>query len=295
MITIMTPTYNRADLLKRLYESIIKQGSGENFEWLVVDDGSTDDTGKIIKEFIAEKKISITYLYQENAGKAKAFNSGVRNAKGDLFLCVDSDDFLEDNAVDRILKCSDRIKNEDVAGIIALKKDIDGILLSDMLPQELEYETTFRLSELYKCGGEWSLIYKTDVLRNCLFPEIAGEKFVTECVIYDRIAQKYKMLLLNEVVTVCEYQQDGLTKNIVENMLKNPTGYKIFYGQRIDMAYTLKERLGYAVRYNAFCRLSNDFEYNYRGKHVRLVKALGVMGIIGKWYYVLKARKKISV
>ena len=289
MITIMTPTYNRADLLYRLYNSLKNQKNTE-FEWLIVDDGSTDDTKYVIEQFVSEKQINIRYIYQENAGKAKAFNNGVRNADGELFLCVDSDDFLADGAIDKILLCGNSLCDDGIAGIAALKEDTAGKMLCDYFPSELKYETTFKLSEKHNLGGEWSLLYKTEILKEYLFPEINGEKFITECVIYDKIAQKYKMFLLNDVITVCEYQQDGLTNNIVENMIKNPTGYKIFYSQRIDMAYTLKKRLGYIIRYNIFRYLSKDRDYDYMGKYRTLVKLFGFVGVIGKIYYRLKLK-----
>lgn len=289
-LTIVTPTYNRANLLYRLYDSLKRQ-TNPDFEWLIVDDGSTDNTKHVIEQLVLEKKVKIKYIYQENSGKAKAFNIGVRNAKGELFLCVDSDDFLADDAINNILLCGDNLHNDSVAGIIALKKDTKGAMLSNNLPVELKYESTFKLSEFYKCGGEWSLIYKTEVLRKYLFPEIRDEKFITECVVYDKIAQKYKMFLLNEVITICEYQQDGLTNNIVANMLKNPTGYKIFYSQRIDMAYTFKKRLGYIIRYNAFRCLSKDKKYDYAGKYITIVNLFRFVGIIGQAYYKMKDKK----
>lgn len=287
MITIMTPTYNRANLLNRLYDSLKKQAN-RDFEWLIVDDGSTDDTKDVVGQFVSEKEINIKYIYQDNKGKAMAFNVGVENAKGELFLCVDSDDFLAENALEIIEKCSKEIKTEDVAGILALKQDLHGRFLGDNLP-EIKYSSTFNLSEKYGCLGEWSLIFKTHILIENLFPEIPDEKFITECVIYDKIAEKYKMLLLSEVITICEYQQDGLTGNIVKNMLKNPTGYKIFYKQRIDMAYKLKKRLGYVVRYNIFKYISKDAKYDYAGKHKALVKLFGFVGRFGKGYYCKKA------
>ena len=286
----MTPTYNRANLLYRLYDSLKRQ-TNTDFEWLIVDDGSDDGTRDVVESFVFEKKIDVKYLYQENMGKAVAFNNGVVNAKGELFFCVDSDDFLEDEAVDKILMCVNNLQRDDIAGIIALKKDVDGNMLCDRFPRGLEYESTFKLSKFYKCGGEWSLIFRTSVLRKFKYPEIKGEKFIPECIVYDKIAQKYKMFLLNEVITICEYQQDGLTNNIVANMLKNPTGYKIFYSQRIDMAYTFKKRLGYIIRYNAFRCLSKDKKYDYAGRYVTMVRFFGFIGIIGQAYYKMKDKK----
>lgn len=292
MITIMTPTYNRATLLERLYESLLKQKK-HDFEWVVVDDGSTDNTKSLIEKFASQSEIKIRYFYQENAGKAVAFNNGVKNSRGELFFCVDSDDFLTDDALEMVESCADYIKRDSIAGILALKQDINGELLGDNFPDGLKHVSIFDLSEKYGCLGEWSLIFKTDILKETLFPNIPDEKFITECVLYDKISKKYDMFLLKEVVTICEYQSAGLTNDIVQCMLKNPTGYKVFYMQRIDMAYTIRGRLRYIIRYNAFKKMSKDISYSYSGKHKVLVKLLDFMGIIGKKYYYMKAKYKI--
>lgn len=244
MITILTPTYNRARLLNRAYESLCRQ-SDIDFEWLIVDDGSSDDTGVVVDRWLSEKKINIRYIYQENSGKAAAFNNGVMNAAGEVCMCLDSDDYLADGAIANISRELHNIENQSIAGIIARKRDTNGHDLGDKFPGNIRYIDTFSLSEEYECYGEWTLIYKTSVLRNFLFPNIENEKFITECVIYDSIAQSYNMLLLDKVIEICEYQTEGYTSNIISNMLKNPTGYKIYYAQRINMARHFRERLSY--------------------------------------------------
>ena len=284
MITVMTPTYNREKLLKRLYNSLLEQNN-RNFEWLIVDDGSTDNTKTVVNQWINESEINIRYIYQENSGKAKAFNNGVINAKGNLFFCVDSDDYLSSDAIDIILSYEKEISDLSIGGILALKQDLKGNSLGDSLPENIKYADTFELSEKFKCSGEWSLIYKTDILKRNLFPEIENEKFITECVMYDKIAQTYKMLLVGKVITICEYQEDGYTGNIVKNMLANPTGYKIYYMQRIDMPCSADKRLGYIIRYNTFKILSKDKKYKYSGKYNFIVRLLGFTGLIGKIYY----------
>lgn len=290
MLTIFTPTYNRGNLLNRVYGSL-KEQTVFDFEWLIVDDGSSDNTEEIVQKWIDEAIIKIRYIRKENGGKHTAFNTGVQNAKGELFFCVDSDDFTPNTCVESILKAWSDGKDDNIAGIVGKKTDTDGKFLCGDFPEDVTKTTMYDLAQEHQCLGEKSLVYKTDILKKYPYPEILGERFVTECVVYDRIDAEYTMLLLDEVLTVCEYQPDGLTGTIFPTMLKNPTGYKIYYKQRIDMAYTFKERLGYAVRYNAFDILSGDKKYNYHGKYRLLVVALKPLGWLLTKYYNFKKNK----
>ena len=284
MVTIFTPTYNRAGLLNRIYNSL-KSQTNPNSEWVIVDDGSVDDTKTVVQQWIDEAVIKIKYVYQENRGKHFAFNQGVKNASGELFFCVDSDDYLPEHCVDEIIDAFNSVKDDKIAGIIGLKTDIDENLLSEVFPVGVAQTTMYELVNKYKCYGEKSLIFKTDILRKYPYPEIKNEKFIGECVVYDKIDKDYEMLVINKVLTVCEYQPDGLTNRIFINMLKNPTGYKIYYKQRIDMACSLKERIGYIIRYNAFNILSKDNEYDYNGKYNVFVKFLEPIGWLLTKYY----------
>lgn len=287
MITIFTPTYNRAGLLPRVYDSLKKQTSSD-FEWLIVDDGSTDNTKDLVTKWLDEADINIRYIYKENGGKHTAFNLGVQNAYGDLFFCVDSDDYLPEDCVESLIDANSSTTENEISGIIALKSDTSGRILSSPFPKRIVKTTTYALSKLYHCYGEKSLIYKTSVLKKYSYPEIPGERFIGECVVYDQIDQSYSMVLLDKVLTICEYQADGLTGSFLLTMLNNPTGYKIFYKQRIDMARTLRERIGYIIRYNAFDILSNNKDYRYVGKHRFAVTILKPLGWLLTKYYEYK-------
>ena len=283
--TIMTPTYNRCNLLKRLYDSIVNQNRND-VEWLVVDDGSTDNTREVVESFLKDGKLKIRYIYQENGGKYKAYNTGIDKAEGELFFCVDSDDVLTDNALDILEYEYDKIKaNKGVAGIVSLKIDCDDKVLSDFLPDG-EILHFYELKNKYKVFGEFCIIYFLSVLKNFRYPDVSPEKFVTDSVLYDRIDKEYKMFTVNKVMNICEYQSDGLTSIIRTNMIKNPTGYKIYYMQRIDMPCSFKERFGYIIRYNVFNRISENKKYAYNGRYKILVKLISFTGILGKMYYL---------
>lgn len=287
MISVFTPTYNRKELLKKLYLSLLEQ-TDKNFEWIIVDDGSCDDTKALVSEWISQNHIPIKYSYQQNSGKHIAFNNGIDLANGKLFFCVDSDDFLPNDAIENIRKLYACELFESTIGIIALKSDTQGNLLSEKFPANIKSSTTYDLTNKYHCPGEKTIIYKTDILKNHPFPTVQNEKFIGECVLYDSLDKFGKMLLLNKVLTICEYQENGLSNNFFKIMTLNPIGFKIYHKQRIDLTASLKERLGYAVRYNAFKLMSKDSCYNYSGKYRLLVILTIPFGFLLKLYYLFK-------
>lgn len=214
-LTIFTPTYNRGYIIRQCYESLCRQ-SNKNFVWLIVDDGSTDNTEQIINSFINEDKIKIIYFRQKNSGKHVAHNTGVLMCETEIFVCVDSDDYLSDDAVQLIYDTWDKVGNDkSLAGIVALRGKSHNELLGTPMPDNIEKSSIFDLYDKYKFKGDTILVFKTDILKKYLFPVFEGEKFVTEAVIYDQISQEYDMALLNRVLYFCEYLDDGYSKNIL--------------------------------------------------------------------------------
>ena len=289
MITVFTPTYNRANKLQRLYQSLREQ-TNYNFEWLIIDDGSSDNTEQVVESFIEkESQFLIRYFKKKNGGKYTAHNEGVKKANGDLFLCVDSDDYIEETAIDELLKCWHGIKEESCTGVIALKKDQNNKILSESFPENVERCKKIDLEQKYKCKGEFTLVFKTTILKQYLYPLIEGEKFMGESIVYDQVDQIGEMCLLNKVITVCKYCDDGYTHNFMKVVLNNPTGYQIYYKQRIDLAVTFKEKIGYIVRYHAFRIMSKEYRFEYDGNSRMLVKAMLPLGYLA---YLLYERKK---
>ncbi len=288
-LTIFTPTYNRAKTLFRLYTSLVNQ-SNKNFEWVVVDDGSTDDTQDLIESWIEEDHVSIYYVSQKNGGKNRATGKGIEIAKGYLFFCVDSDDYLPPEAVETIISYWHEYDKNEYAGILALKQSIQGYNLGDDLPPDVVCCSTYELTSKYNSRGERALIYKTSILRDFFVPSYVNENFLTESVMYDSISQHYNMLLLNRILTICEYQKDGYSnKNQFSIMLNNPCGYCHYYAQRIDMAIGLQERIGYIIRYLAFRNISHKIGYKYQGKYKKFVSFLHPFSFIPAVFYKIKA------
>lgn len=221
-ITVFTPTYNRGYIIKKLYDSLVVQ-TYKDFEWIIVDDGSEDDTKNICTNFIREDLIDIKYLKQENGGKHRALNNAVKKAQGELFFVVDSDDQLVENALERITFYYNRIKNDDsIGGVFGVKALFSGKLPGDKLPfSELKCSNLdFRYK--YNIKGDMAEVFKTDILRKFPFPDYKNEKFCPEALVWNRIGQHYNLFIFNEIIYLCDYLDDGLTHKIVKIRMESP-------------------------------------------------------------------------
>ena len=265
MITVLTPTYNRASLLINLYQSLIKQDF-DDFEWVIVDDGSVDATTDIVDQFIQERQIAITYIKQANGGKHRALNRGVKEAKGELVLIVDSDDSLPNKSLSIIYSHYLDIKdNSSIGGVCGLMAHHDGTIIG-----ERKISSSMNLSSIemrYKYGfvGDVCEVFKTDVLREFPFPEIENEKFCPEALVWNRIATKYKLHYFNEVIYFRDYLDDGLTSKIVRIRMNSPIASMICYAELNQLDIPFKDKFKAAINYWRF-RLC----YNGSGSYPKL-------------------------
>lgn len=284
MLSIFTPTYNRVDKLSRLFESLMNQ-TVFDFEWLIVDDGSTDNTENLIKQFQSQNKFPIIYYKQQNGGKHTAYNKALTLARGDFFFCVDSDDWLKEDAIGNLLSAISQINENQF--IVAYKSDSSGALLSNTFPQNCKKTTLQQLSEQFGCRGEFSLVFPTKLVRQFPFPIFKNEKFVTESVVYDQINNVANILLLPQVLTICEYQPEGLSYNLNKIMKQNPAGYCLYFMQRIDMQKNFKNKIATAGKYNCFKIFAKSQKSIYNGEHKLLVFLSKPVGILFWFYYKL--------
>lgn len=248
MITVFTPTYNRAYTLGRLYQSLCAQASKE-FVWLIVDDGSEDNTKELVESWILENKIEISYFYQENMGKSAAHNKGVELTRTELFTCVDSDDYLSENAIEDILAVWNRIQTPGIIGILAFCGYADGSVITKY---SLADETTGKLLDLYRneiISGDTKLIYRTELLKKVRFPMYENEKFVPEAFLYDLLDEEGELYVFPRIVCIVEYLPDGYTHNMAKLIADNPRGYQAWIRQRLKKDIRLKERFGDLIRY----------------------------------------------
>jgi len=227
MITVFTPVYNRAYIIDQLYQSLLRQTNKE-FEWLIIDDGSTDNIAKLAEHWIeCTKEFSIKFYQQPNGGKHRAINRGVQLADGEAFLLVDSDDYLVDDAIDTVYKYWNQIRNDSkFAGTAGLRLYSDMRIVGDV-PRFTEYVDATNLErQQYGLRGDKAEVYRTELLKRFPFPEFEGENFVTEAVIWNQIAyQGYKIRWFAKGVIICDYLEDGLTAGGDRLFLDNPKGW----------------------------------------------------------------------
>lgn len=248
LLTIFTPTYNRKHTLHRLYASLLSQR--HNYEWLVIDDGSTDGTEELITELVNKHEIPVRFIRKEHGGKHTAFNLAMQEAKGDFLLCLDSDDRLADGVVDCIFKAIPNLLPTDI-GFIGYKAILNKEVLTHQ--GDSHHKGLYQFYRSSGNSGEFSLIFRTYLLRKYPFPEPTGEPYVSECVIFDRMEMDgYTFCPLHKVIEFCEYQQDGLSNNSFDYMMRSPTAFAIYHSQRINLVQTFTERLGHCIRFHAF-------------------------------------------
>lgn len=259
-LTIFTPTYNRAYCLHLGYEALCRQTS-KDFVWLIVDDGSTDNTAAMVKEWQAEGKVNIIYHFQENLGMHGAHNTAYRLIDTELNTCIDSDDYMPDDAVEKILRCWIEKGNDEVAGIIGLDTTFDGELIGKPLPKNIERTT---LTRYYSEGGagDKKLVYRTEVVKRYPpYPIFPGEKYLSLGWLYEQIDQDYELLILNEPLVRVEYQPDGSTMNMLRQYIRNPRGFAFIRKSSMVLAPTAKRRFIEAVHYVSSSLISRNSHF----------------------------------
>ncbi len=259
-LTIFTVTYNREATLPRVYESLCKQNCKE-FTWLVVDDGSTDNTRELITGYMKrDNGFKIEYVYKKNGGMHSAHNEAYRHINTYLSMSIDSDDQVANNAVEKILKFWDEHGSEKYAGIIALDCDTRGNLIGKKLPDEKSTTVT----HYYEHGGcgDKKLVYRAELMKNTPeYPEFEGEKYFSLRYKYTIVDETLELLILNDYLCVVEYQEDSSTNNMLRQYRRNPKGFS--YLRIFDMQHdkTIKRNFISSVHFVAESHLAKDRHY----------------------------------
>jgi glycosyltransferase involved in cell wall biosynthesis len=243
-LSIVTPTFNRANTLPRTFESL-KQQTVAPHEWIIVDDGSTDGTRDLVSDWQRFSPFPIVYLWQENSGKPSAHNLGVKTSRADLVAILDSDDWCEPNAVQRLIELWHEIpegEREGFTGISVHSADVNGHLIGSFFPQSPIDSTLAEMAERgWLSGDKWGF-HRRDVLLQFPFPVIQGEKFVPEGLVWNRIGNAYRMRFVNEVLNRKEYRADGLSRGRWRNLMRSPKGFQIYYAERAQQSHSFKAR-----------------------------------------------------
>lgn len=243
----------------RLYESL-KAQTCKQFVWVLVDDGSTDATPEAIKCILQESAIAVTALRQDNQGKHIAHNLGASVCNTEYFVCVDSDDVLVPDAIERINAfciANRELTRDDIAGIIAWKGWTATEKIGDY-PSSLEPCSLRALYQEYHMTGDTMLIFKTSVIQQYPFPAIKGEKFLRESIIYNQIDDNYKYLILNQILYIAQYYEDGLSRNASKLELKSPKGAAMFRWDEYAHGKTNKEKVRNLIGYVFFNRIARN-------------------------------------
>lgn len=295
-VTIFTPTYNRANTLSRLYESLQMQTNKE-FEWLVINDGSTDGTDELFDQWQQkEKTFPIRYYKVKNGGKNRAVNQGVQMAKGQYFFIVDSDDFLLPNAVSCILECfSNLTDNKQFIGISTIKGTINGKPLNEniLIDKTIGYVDCNNLERIkYNLTADMAEVFFTQKLKQYPFPVWKNEKFTPEAVIWDRIAlDGYILRWYYKVIYLCDYQENGLSASSWQLLRDNPMGYSMLFNIRLEYIKELKKIINYTLQYISCCYLANEKKQIF--KCVKPILAVTLLPI--GWILSLRRRRQIKI
>lgn len=257
-LTILTPTYNRADYLPRLYESL-KAQTDRDFLWLVVDDGSEDNTKDLIASY-GSGMVDVRYVAQKNAGKHTALNRGISEIETELTFIVDSDDYLPENAVETILRYHEKYRNTpNLCGYSFLRCHADGRVNTAYFPSEELIGTYAEVRINGGIGGDKAEVFYTQILKQYPFPTFPGEKFLPEDVVWMRMSGPYQMVHSNENVYYCDYLENGLTNTGKRMKIHSPNGMvlrsKIYLDDpKICFKVKLKMMLLYQI-YGRFARI----------------------------------------
>lgn len=265
-LTVFTPTYNRAHTLPQLYASLCRQ-TAKAFIWLIVDDGSTDDTKAVVQSWIDEGIISIVYHKQENGGKQRALNTGVKLCTTECFLCVDSDDYLIDDAVNLLSESWLEVRdNPSVSGIIAMHGLDAQTPVGTFLPKDIKFSPLTDLYLKHGFSGDTKLMFRTAILSQFPYDVVEGEKFIPENYVYLQIDQKYTMYLVHKIIGIGGYQEDGYSKSIHKVIYKNPKSYMKVKKLSMDLAPSTKYRFMNAINllsaYFIIHRKERNFAWN---------------------------------
>ena len=295
-LTIFTPAYNRARTLERTYQSLCKQ-TCKDFEWLIIDDGSTDNTAEIVNDWIKESDFMIRYIYQENQGMHGAHNTAYKNITTELNTCIDSDDYMPNDAVENIITFWKNNKTEKYAGFIGLDQREDGSIIGTLFPSEMK-ETT--LMDFYADGGrgDKKLVYRTEVIKKYPeYPLFEGERYVGLAYKYMLIDQDYKMLTLNQPLVTVEYQVDGSSNMMWKQYWNNPKGFAFFRKTEMVVAPSFKHRFISCVHYVSSSIISKNRHFLSESpkKILTLLATFPGVALYVLIYYKVKSNKRLVI
>lgn len=261
VISVFTPTYNRGYCLKNGYDALCRQ-TNKDFIWIVIDDGSTDNTRSLVETWKNnDNGFEIKYIYKENGGLASGYNKAIEVADTELCMCVDSDDYLTDNAIETILNFWDQHKQENFAGIVGLDCDPSGKVIGDLLPQQKSINLIDLACGKYNLNnGDRKNVVRTDLYKLVApMKEFPGERDFNPHYLHLKISLDYDFLILNEKLCYVDYQQDGMTTTVFKQYLRSPKSFR--ETRLLDMSFKqapFKYIVKKTIHYISSCIISGE-------------------------------------
>lgn len=257
ILTILTPTYNRAGTLKKAYESLCEQ-INKNFQWLIIDDGSRDDTEQLAKSFISDEILTIEYYKKENGGKHTALNYSHQYIKGEWVLILDSDDWLLPNAVEDVFEYIKKYDKNKKIGILSLRRGYDVDFVIGPNEEKTEFQSNYIDYRINKnIQGDQCEVIRAEVFKSIIFPEYKYERFVGEDYLWINAAKKYDTVYINKIIYICEYLENGLTRSGRKMRIKNPLGGmlhgSLYWSKEFKFKYRIKGMILFLV-YSFFAK-----------------------------------------
>jgi glycosyltransferase involved in cell wall biosynthesis len=289
-LTVFTPTYNRAYCIHQCYESLKRQ-TCKDFIWLIIDDGSTDNTKGIVKGWIDENIIQIKYHWQDNQGMHGAHNTAYHLIDTELNVCIDSDDYMPDDAVEKIIDTWKKYGSNEVSGIIALDANHKNEIIGTRLPQHIKRSTLFDLYNKYGVTGDKKLVYRTELTKQYPYPLFENERYVGLAYKYHMIDKQYEMILMNEIICCVEYLEDGSSRNMLHQYRKNPRGFAFYRKEMMKLPFGSSSfKFRQAIHYVSSSLMSRNWRFLQETPSKRLTLLAIPLGIALYFYITKKTR-----
>lgn len=289
-LTVFTPTYNRAHLLQRGYDALCRQ-TCKDFCWLIIDDGSTDNTEEVVRQWIAEKKIPISYVYKDNGGLHTGYNKAIELMKTELCVCIDSDDYMPDDAVEKIVSCWKERGSKNVAGIIGLDFLESNTPLGGQFPN-IDKCHLYELGLRYDHKEDTKEVVRVDLLKQVYpQPTYNNEKNFNPSYMFYKIDLEYEWLLLNENLCIVDYQPDGMANAIFRQYLNSPNSFaalRLLYFRipNAPIGYYVKQY----IHLGSSAILSHDFKWLKKSPKPWMAYFLLPIGFLLSIYIKIKAK-----
>lgn len=289
-LTIFTPAYNRANTIVRTYESLKKQNC-KDFVWLIIDDGSTDNTAELVKQWQkCDNGFEIKYIYKKNGGMHTAHNTAYENIDTELNTCIDSDDCIAEGAVAKILEKWETVKDKGYAGIIGLDADLNGEIIGKGFPEGLN-ETTVIGYYANGGSGDKKMVYRTDIIKKYPpYPTFEGEKYFSLGYKYRLIDQDYKLAVMNEVLVNVDYQPDGSSATMWKQYVMNPKGFAEWRKICMQYPYSKKRMFIDCVHYVSSSIISGNKNFVKESPKKLLTLLATPFGVLFSFYVRKKSK-----